>query len=281
MGLVLSPILEMSGHKVLLQGRGATAQLQFEPTNITKLSTILKRNAPEIIINLAALTSVNECQTAPHLAYEANTKIVETIATAIKLSGKRIHLIQMSTDHLYDGTDNSSENDIKPSNVYAITKYAGELAARTVGATILRTTFIGSVTNSYQRKTLSDWIVSSLQAKKTITVFEDVIFSPLYIKTLCGIVTSLINIRKSGTYNLGCAGGISKANFAIRLASGLNLDLNYLSVGKLSSENLEYKRPLNMKMNTTKFINEFKIDLPDIDREIALLIHDYKNNQRN
>jgi dTDP-4-dehydrorhamnose reductase len=280
-GLVLAPILEMSGYKVLYQGRGASAQTRFDPTSITQLIAALDKNSPDIIVNLAALTSVDECQKSPILAYEANTRIVETIAAAIQISGRSIHLIQISTDHLYDGEGLSNEEDIRPINMYAITKYAGELSARTVGATILRTNYIGRCANITQGQSISDWIVSSLIAKKVITLFEDVMFSPLHIKTLCVLVTSLLKIRTAGTYNLGSIGGISKADFGIKLASELNLDLRFLRIGKLSDANLESKRPLNMMMNCEKFMNQFKLDLPNIDQEISLLINDYKFNKKN
>jgi dTDP-4-dehydrorhamnose reductase len=161
--------------------------------------------------------------------------------------------------------------------MYAITKYAGELAAQSVGATILRTNFIGRSVNLNQGLAISDWIIKSLLDRKLITLFEDVIFSPLHIKTLCQIVGRILTLRVSGIYNLGSIGGVSKSDLGIRLASELDLDMRYLQIGKLASANMLAKRPLNMTMDCQKFINQFKFDLPNVDREVSLLIKEYKD----
>jgi len=279
MGTVLTPILEALGHTVFLQGRGPSSQTRLNPTILCQLSAEIDKNAPDVIINLAALTNVDECETNPHLAYEANTKIVETIAAAIQISARGIHLVQISTDHLYyESKGFSNEADIKPINMYAITKYAGEIAAQSVGATILRTNFIGRGSNQDHGLSVSDWIIKSLLDRRLITLFDDVIFSPLHIKTLCQIVAKIVMLRVTGIYNLGSIGAISKADFGKRLASELNLDMSYLQTGKLESANMKAKRPLNMTMNCQKFIDQFKVDLPNVNHEVDLLIKDYKDN---
>ena len=103
------------------------------------LYAILERNEVGLICNLAAYTDVNSCEANFDLAYQANCGIVETLAKWCAESPNR-HLIQISTDHVYDAMGASKEPDVRILNGYAMSKYAGELAARCVDATVLRVT---------------------------------------------------------------------------------------------------------------------------------------------
>jgi len=280
MGSVLTPFLRESGYAVFTQGRRNEAQIQLDPTNLAEMTDTLKKFSPSVIINLAALTNVDECEANPFLAYQANTKIVQIASVAIQHSNKRIHLIQISTDQVYGGPGPSREDDIKPINVYALTKYCGELEARSVFSTVLRTNFICK-TNIFKinkDRTVSDWIVHSALSGKKITLFDDVLFSPLHIRTLCGLIENVIRKKVAGTYNLGSIGGISKAEFGIKLAQGLNLDLSCFKFGSVSSAKLKADRPLDMIMNCTNFIQDFNLKLPTIDEEVSSLICDYKTS---
>ena len=283
MGMTLYPALKELGHEVFRQGRKHGSQLHFDPIDSCQMNRAIKTYRPKIIINLAALTNVDLCESSPYLAYLANTKVAEVIAMAIKDASYPIHFIQISTDQVYDDIAPSREEDAKPANVYAISKYAGELAASTVSATIFRTNYIGrnidsiDSIDSIDKKLLSDWIIHSALIKRPITLFDDVFFSPLHIKTLCKFISKILNYKSPGVFNLGSIGQISKAAFGQKLIQELGIDYLGLTIGKLSDVNLNASRPYNMSMNSQKFVSTFNIIPPDINQEISLLIQDYKN----
>ena len=92
---------------------------------------------PDYIIHLAALTDMEFCEMHPGEAYATNTGGVENVA---RYAGSRdIPLVYISTAGIFDGKkDSYDEVDVpNPLSVYAASKYAGELLARTVPKSIV------------------------------------------------------------------------------------------------------------------------------------------------
>jgi dTDP-4-dehydrorhamnose reductase len=136
--------------------------------------------------------------------------------------------------------------------------------------------FIG-ISHSPNRKSFSDWVVESLKKGTPITVFEDVLISPLNIKTLCRLI-ELVSIKKiPGIFNLASSGGASKAHIAKQLCVTLGLNCNLLINGLLGAGNSRIKRPLDMRMNAELFEQVYNLRLPSIENEIELTANEYLN----
>ena len=185
----LLPYLCLRGHEVLSVSRGAGGDLQADPTNFDQVGLALNKVMPEVIVNLAAQTNIDECEVCPQNAYLVNVRIVENLARWIKINGNSSHLVQISTDQIYDSLGPHKEEDIFLKNYYGFSKYAGELVAANVNSTILRTNFFGK---SRGRLSFSDWLVDSLIREEEITVFDDVYFSPLSLQRLVELLEMII-----------------------------------------------------------------------------------------
>ena len=112
-----------------------------------------------------------------------------------------------------------------------------------------------------------------------IDLFNDVYFSPLYIGTLCQIISKLCIKNLYGIYNIGCINKVSKEKFYLMISKKLNLNFSYRSV-KLTDVLKKSKitrRPKSMAMNINKFKKNFKIKLPTIYKEIERFAYEYKN----
>lgn len=265
LGSHLIPYLKASGHEVISHSRrgGVSADL----TDMGQVTTALNEVAPEVIINLAACTSVDECEKHPQHAYLANTRIVENLVNWIKISGKNCHLVQISTDQVYDGNGSHRESDVTLTNYYGFSKYAGELAASAVSSTILRTNFFGP-SCCPGRVSLSDWLIQALSKGEQITVFDDVHFSPLSIQRLVGLVELVAVHRRQGIYNLGSKAGLSKADFSFILAEVLGLPTRSMTRGTSDWLKLSAYRPKNMCMDSTYFEKTYGVKLPTLIEEI-------------
>jgi dTDP-4-dehydrorhamnose reductase len=82
---------------------------------------------PEVIINAAAYTAVDACETNVEVARAINADAVGTLATVAREIDA--HLVHVSTDYVFDGTlDRPYREDdaTNPQSVYGITKLAGE-----------------------------------------------------------------------------------------------------------------------------------------------------------
>jgi dTDP-4-dehydrorhamnose reductase len=274
-GASLCRAFEAGGARVVRQGRREGAELRVDPGDPAALASALATVDPDTIVNLAAATHVDRCEDDPGAAFLANVRLVEGIAAAIG-SGGRPHLIQVSTDQVYDGAGPHHEDDARPCNVYALTKYAGELACAGVAATVLRTNLFGR-SRSPGRSSLSDWVVQSLRAGQRITVFDDVLFSPLHLDSLAEVIVSAARLQPSGVFNAGSRDGVSKAGFALELAQRLGLDRSLMTVGASSSAGLRARRPLDMRMNPDRFDRHFDIASPTIESQIERAAEEYRH----
>jgi len=235
----------------------------------------LEQIQPTIIVNLVGLTSVELCQQQTHAGYLANTRTVENIARWIKQSTAACHLIQISTDHVYDGDGPHTEDDVTLTNNYALTKYAGEIAASQIQSTILRTNFVGRSKVSH-RESLTDWVYTSLKNGKNVEVLADVLFSPLSMKTLVEMLAIVIQRKPVGVFNLGSSEGMSKADFDFEFAERLGLSTDSMSrINSSEAIFLDAYRPKDMRMDCSKFEKLFDVTLPTLAEEIIISIGDY------
>lgn len=275
LGTSLVPYLRSRGFTVLRHGRSGDADVQAELTNQGAVSTALDAAKPDVIVNLAAMTNVDECERQPQQAYLANVLAVENVSRCIRERGSQAHLVQISTDQLYDGKGPHGEEDVTVANYYAFSKYAGELAAATVPSTILRTNFFGPSERG-GRTSLSDWLVKSFRDKTSITVFEDVLFSPLSIATLSRVIADVIGKRPAGVFNAGSGSGMSKADFAFALADALGLPVNAVRRGQSAEVKLTAYRPKDMRMDSSRFEAAIGTPMPTLLDEIRSMKNHYR-----
>ena len=200
LGSSLMPYLKNCGHKVITHGHTLHADFMFDLSSREKTYRMLSEIQPTVIINLVSLTSVERCEERVDLAYLINTSTIENIVYWLQTSKENCHLIQISTDHVYDGdgVDLNTEDNISITNNYAFSKYAGELAATRVPSTILRTNFVGRSKVSH-RESLTDWVYDNLTAGKHVEVLDDVYFSPLSITKLVEIIELVMKKKMIGS----------------------------------------------------------------------------------
>lgn len=267
LGCALAPVLAQAGHEVIAHGRAPGSQARADLTDIGQTFGVLDRFRPDVIVNLAALANVDACEEHPQLAYEGNVRSVENLVAWIRRNGSECHLVHISTDHVYDGAGPHCEERVTLTNYYAFSKYAGELAAAVIPATVLRINFFG---RSYSpgRSTFSDWLVRVLRTGEPISAFDDVFFSPLSMATLTRLIEVVVRQRQAGVFNVGSVEGISKADFAFALAAVLKLPTGGITRTHIESARLRAYRPRDMRMDSAKFMKTFGVSLPSLTEEI-------------
>jgi dTDP-4-dehydrorhamnose reductase len=278
LGTSLSKHLKAVGYSVLSQGRRQVAECKFNPNNRHKLAELIDREQVDTIINLVALTNLDLCEEQVAEAYHVNSGVVAAIVEALGLcsSGSKPHLIHISTDQLYSGAGPHSEEHVHPINVYGLSKYTGELIALQAGATILRTNFYG-LSHCPERKSFTDWAIQSLRDGIPITVFEDVRFSALHIKTLCEFVGLAIGHRLSGVYNLGCRDSMSKAEFVFSLVDLLGLSGKLLKIGASTDHKFKAKRSLDMTLRVERIEKALGVTCPSMQHQIEETAKEYRH----
>lgn len=276
LGCTLTPIIKNSYLEVYTQSKNDISDFKVDLCDCVSAHKMLDTVNPNVIINLVGLTDVDLCERDPNFAYLVNVGIVENIVNWISSRDLKCHLIHLSTDHVYDGSELHAEEQVTIKNTYALTKYAGELVARLAPSTILRTNFFGP---SYCKKRISftDWIYGALKNKIEIRVYEDIFFSPISMNTLAEVIKICITKKPQGVFNLGTHNGMSKAEFAFHLAKDLSIT-NHKLIRSLSSEHgiLKACRPKNMMMNSAKLEVALGLRMPSLGYEIGLVSKEYR-----
>jgi dTDP-4-dehydrorhamnose reductase len=278
-GLLGSQLLSgnyLRGYQSFGQGRGAENDIQVDLEDIIQVRDMLAKTQPAAIINLIGLTSVDFCEQFPSQAYKVNVRTLQNVLEAVRSLPCKPRLIHISTDQVYDGLGPHREEDVTLTNYYAFSKYAAELVATAAGGMVLRTNFFGK-SRTAKRKSITDWLKQELIAGHNIQVFEDVLFSPLSMHSLCEVIGAAVESRVEGVFNLGAKDGMSKAEFAFHFAECLGLPKTGMSRVKTSDVDfLKTYRPKDMRLNVSAVEKAMKISLPTLTAEIELVSREYR-----
>jgi dTDP-4-dehydrorhamnose reductase len=275
LGSTLVPWIRSHGKKVVTHARQSEADYAVDLVNKDETFLLLDKIQPSVIINLVGLTSVERCQEQPNEAYLANTRTVENLAHWILETGANSHLIQISTDQVYDGNCLHLEDQVTLTNNYAFSKYAAELAAARVPSTILRTNFVGR-SKVGNRESLTDWVYNSLTRGERVEVLQDVYFSPLSMATLVKMIYIVVEKKPVGIFNLGSHNGMSKADFDFAFAECLKLPTSTMTrIDSNQALFLKAYRPKDMRMDCKKFETQMEVKLPDLLDEIKSVAREY------
>lgn len=266
LGRSLGPALKKEGHSVTRHSYSSCGDITCDLTNRANALELLDRVRPSVVVNLVALADVDECESNIQRAFLLNYWCVENLVAGLQKNSDA-HLIHISTDQVYDGRGLNTEDNVHISNIYALTKYAGEIAAMQSSTTVLRTNFFG-ISRHPNRDSFSDSVLRKLQSGEAMTGFSDVFFNPLSISTLCDMIGHVVKNPINGVFNLGSRAGISKYEFILKLANVYGLDAKRIRRGLSSDLNLNAYRPKDMRMDCRRFENAFGVKLPSLGDEI-------------
>lgn len=278
LGSSLYPFLCSRGYNIYTHSLNGKSQNRVDLTCKKDTAIFLEKIQPDVIVNLVALTNVDFCEENPKQAFLINTHTVDNIVNWIKSRNSHCHLVQLSTDQVYDGAGPHTEEDVLPMNYYSLTKIAGEYIALTVPSTILRINFFGK-SSCKGRTSLSDWIISSLRSGEKISVFSDIKFSGLHIQTLCAGIELAIQKRHNGIFNLGSRNGVSKAYFAQALSERLGLKSSLMTICSSKDIKFHASRPVDMRMDSSFFERTFNFIAPTFESQIDLTAQEYLYEQ--
>ncbi len=240
-----------------------------DATNPSEVAALVSHVSPEVIINCAALTDVDACESDASKADRMNRKIVAAIVDSAPTDAV---VVQISTDQVYPGTNAPFEEScIDPINEYGRSKLAGEREAlRHPGALVLRVNFFGP-SRTPGRMSLSDWMIKNLVSGAPITLFEDSEFSPLHLESVARFTIDAVTHGLRGVYNLGSRQGASKAEFGQALARHLSLDTGNTRRGKSTDIPGRARRPKDMRMDVTRIEAALGCAMPTMCDEIHRL----------
>jgi dTDP-4-dehydrorhamnose reductase len=236
-----------------------TNRQSFDLSDLHNIDFYLDICKPNIIINCAAYTFVDNADHDFENANVINHKSVELIA---KWSNKNnCKLVHISTDYVYDGTSLipvKEDMQTNPVNNYGKTKLFGDLAClkNNPSSIIIRTSWLySSFGNNFVKK-----MINLMKSESELIVINDQVGSPTYAGDLANTILDLITNKKwiPGIYHYTNFGKVSWFDFAndIKSIYGFKTVINSISSEEYS---IKTKRPKYSLLNNSKIKNTFEI----------------------
>jgi dTDP-4-dehydrorhamnose reductase len=218
---------------------------QLDIADKARVLDVLGRERYDSVINCAAWTDVDGCETSPERNYAANALGVENLAVGCRSISA--NLVTISTDYIFDGAKDGSytqRDDPNPISEYGRAKLAGERLAQ---AALARTTVVraGWIFGPFGRNFLSK-VVGKLLSGEPVKAISDSFGTPTYAPDLAKRLRELAVLDLPGVYHVANAGeGTSYAGFARSVLPGTGL------VEEISGDTLNRPaaRPQNSRLH--------------------------------
>ncbi len=246
----------------------------FDLLNDIRLESTIKEVKPDIIINTAAIVSLEFCEGNPGQAYCINARLPGVLGTLSDRYGA--YLIHVSTDHYYSGdvckahTENCNTVLL---NEYARTKNLGEyLALKYSDTLILRTNIVGF--RGLGAPTFLEWAIKEIESNNRMTLYTDFYTSSIHVNDFAKILFEAIKKHPTGVYNLSSGEISNKKEFILGLSRGLfGYDPQYIDGSVMELKGA--KRAESLGLDNSKLENLIGYKMPSLKQTIESIKKEY------
>ena len=232
-------------------------------SELNTISNVLDEMQPQMIINCAAYTAVDNAETETELADILNHQAVAVLAQWSHSNG--CQLVHISTDYVFDGNSNSALSEEAPTgpiNVYGQTKLAGELACLRENpmAIIIRTSWVYSSFGTNFVKTMS----KLMQERDSLNVVNDQIGSPTYAADLAQTILTIIKHPnwQAGIYHYSNEGEISWYEYALAIQKIGGIQCKITGIPSTDYPT-PARRPKYSLLDKSKIATTFAVEVPE------------------
>ncbi len=248
-------------------------RVHLDQTDEQQVKKIVGEIRPEVIINSAAMTDVDLCETQPDIAFLVNAQSVSYLACEARKSNS--FLLQLSTDYVFGGDKgNYSETDPpNPINHYGLSKLKGEEATKAAGEGnwgVARASVVYGWGRPH-RPNAASYVYDKLLKGEKISVVVDQYSSPTLNTNLAGMVLEIAERKVPGIIHTSGASRLSRYGFAVSIARTFGLDESLISSVETKNLNWKAKRPVDSSLGTSKASRTLLNPPLPIDQALRLL----------
>ena len=247
-------------------------------TNQDQIRQVIDKHRPDLMINPAAYTKVDQAEDEPELAFKINRDAPRVMAE--KAREYHIPFIHFSTDYVFDGEKETAyveDDPTHPIGVYGQSKCAGEEAIQKVGELIyiFRTSWVYSTIGHNFFLTMK----KLSQEREELKVVRDQLGVPtsnqFIAKQIKAVIPQLYD-NNTGVYNLVSDGTCSWFEFANEIISQTNTEFNLDNLHAITSDEFptKTKRPKNSVLNNAKIKKTFNLKFNHWKRDLEKVIHE-------
>jgi len=264
---------ELTEHELI----GLTRQ-NCDLTNLDQIKQVIDQHQPQLIINPAAYTKVDQAEDEPELAFQINRDAPKVMAE--KAREYNIPLIHFSTDYVFDGEKKEAyveDDPTHPLGVYGQSKCAGEEAIQAVGGLtyIFRTSWVYSTIGHNFFLTMK----KLSQERDELKVVADQIGVPTSNQFIAEQIKAIIlqlNNNNTGIYHLVPDGSCSWYDFAQANIGHTNPQFDLENLHAITTDEFptKTKRPKNSILNNAKIKQTFNLECNHWQSELEKVIYE-------
>ena len=257
----------VSGHDVVGLDRKS-----LDITDVAAVHRTIEAVAPDVVINCAAFTAVDRCETEPQAAGAVNHHAVGELGEACDVF--LAHLLHVSTDYVFAGDKVGpyiEGDEPHPINVYGLTKLAGEHALDP-RHTVVRTSWLcGASGNNAVRH-----VMGQVERGETPRFVTDQRGCPTFTPDLAPKLIELAELRASGLFHITNQGEVSWFELAREVVAALGLDPDIVQpiLSADSHPSHAARRPANSVLDNTELVARGLELLGPHDEALARLVTD-------
>lgn len=247
--------------------------------NASQVNEILTKYKPDALINTAAMTNVDSCETDKTGCDSLNVEAVANLVNACNQN--HTHLIHVSTDFIFDGTHGPLKEDETPNplSYYGHSKLKAEqiVIQQSNSWAILRTVLVYGVVNDMSRSNIVLWAKTNLEQKKPIHVVADQFRTPTLAEDLAQACALAASNKAQGIYHISGPEFMSVFDIVYQVAEFWNLDKSLINMSDSKGLNQPAKRPPITGFNIEKAIKQLGYK-PHCFKEGLTLLHSQLQN---
>lgn len=258
--------LVATAHRPLVFPLGKGEFHLLDISNQKQVSEVIARTKPDVIINTAAMTNVDRCETERDACWQANVTAVQYLVEACQKHC--IHLIHVSTDFIFDGKEGPLDETAVPApvNFYGESKLAAEklIQESSISWCILRTVLVYGVSTDMSlpagqagRSNIVLWVKKSLEEGKSINVVNDQWRTPTLAEDLAMGCWLAAKKKARGIYHISGKDFLSPYDIAIKTAHFFNLDESLIK----PTDSTQFKQPARRPLKTGFILGKAARDL--------------------
>ena len=221
LGLELKDLLPKKGHEVIALGHK-----ELDITDASTVASALNQHSPDLVINAAAYTNVDGCETEVESAYRANSLGPRNLAVHCGRLG--CELLHVSTNYVFDGDREAPYEPFdlpNPRSVYAKTKLDGEEYVKHLCSRwyIVRSAGVYGEGHNFVRTMLRVG-----RERDFLKVKDDEYVSPTYARDLAEGIAEILDSRLYGLYHVTNSGSCSWYEFTREIfrLSGIEVEVH-------------------------------------------------------
>lgn len=248
---------------------------QLDIRNTDRFRKLVQKYQPTTVVNCAAMTDVDRCESNPDEAFALNAEAPENLATICDEFG--IRFVHVSTDYVFDGATSNSyseEDEPNPQQVYGESKLVGEQAVRAAGSEplVIRPSFVYGVHQSRDELAgFSVWVLERLDDGESVPLFTDQYITPSRAGEAAETLLELTRTEMSGVVHVAARSCVTPYEFGEQICRLIDAPTELLVEGSMKDVDRPAERPKRTCLDVSRVEELLDRTQPTLNEDLSAI----------